>query len=554
MNRLDVLVAQPLGRALGQGLLESLWLITLLALLFGVAQLFLRRAAPGARYLLGCLTLLAMLGTTGLEVHRALGARKAVLSIATGESVLSELDLAAEQSGALPRSAPRWPRLGVWMAYVWILGVPLMSLRLALGWLGAHSLTRKGHRPLERRWREVGEDLSRRLGVKRVVRFLASTRISSPGTVGWLRPVVLVPSSLLSGLPPAQIEALLAHELAHVRRHDYLVKLIQSIIEVLLFYHPAVWWVSHRVQIEREHCCDDLAVDLSGDPIALVRALTKAEEHRAAVPRLALAATGGLLMGRIRRILGIRTDEGARTPGLLTAVVAGAGLATVLLGSLSSVAQPLPEEGQRSSLPGEVLDLQVELLERAELLTARGVDSALRHLTADDWISRAAAAWALGEIGATEAVAELIDALRDPETWVRKNAALSLGKLEDTRTVGPLLVALSDPESSVRERSADSLGEIGSTQAVPALIEALNDSDGEVREATARALGRLGDSRAVPALIETLWDTDSQVREWSARALGWLNDEIATEPLRMALQDPDDQVREAAMRALADMM
>ena len=94
---------------------------------------------------------------------------------------------------------------------------------------------------------------------------------------------MLLPMSALAGLSPLQVEAILAHELAHIRRHDYLVNLLQTLLETLLFYHPAVWWLSRQIRIEREHCCDDLAVSLCGDPVVYARALADLEELRGAV-------------------------------------------------------------------------------------------------------------------------------------------------------------------------------------------------------------------------------------------------------------------------------
>src|SRR5256885_1205164 len=125
----------------------------------------------------------------------------------------------------------------------------------------------------------------------------------APAVIGWLRPVILLPASALTGLTPLQLDALLAHELAHVRRYDYLVNLIQSVIETLLFYHPAVWWVSARVRDEREHCCDDLAVAVCGDAHFYASALLGMERLRVTIPTLALTAAGGSLMGRVRRLV-----------------------------------------------------------------------------------------------------------------------------------------------------------------------------------------------------------------------------------------------------------
>src|SRR5205823_6807755 len=129
-----------------------------------------------------------------------------------------------------------------------------------------------------------------------------SALVEVPTLVGWLWPVILLPASAISGLAPAELEAILVHELAHVRRHDYLINLLQTGVETILFYHPAIWWLSRRVRQEREHCCDDIAVSLCGDPIAYARALSTMEELRAS-PRWAIAAHGGSLIVRIRRIV-----------------------------------------------------------------------------------------------------------------------------------------------------------------------------------------------------------------------------------------------------------
>src|SRR5204862_7224915 len=126
-------------------------------------------------------------------------------------------------------------------------------------------------------------------------RLRESAGVPVPAVLGGVRPVVLLPASAVTGLTPLQLDALLAHELAHVRRYDYLVNVLQSVIETLLFYHPAVWWVSRRVRDEREHCCDDLAVTVCGDAHAYATALLDMERLRGVAPAWAMAAAGGSL-------------------------------------------------------------------------------------------------------------------------------------------------------------------------------------------------------------------------------------------------------------------
>ena len=175
---------------------------------------------------------------------------------------------------------------------------------------------------------QLFEALRIRLGVERAVRLLHSARVQVPTVIGWLRPVVLLPVSCLTGLSPEQIEAVFCHELAHVRRHDYLVSVIQSVIETLLFYHPAVWWVSRQVRRERECCCDALAVGAGGDVLAYARALSYLEERRAAFPEFVLGANGGVLKMRIKRLLGRPENTAASqfaSIALLVILILGAG-------------------------------------------------------------------------------------------------------------------------------------------------------------------------------------------------------------------------------------
>src|SRR5262249_38125300 len=142
-----------------------------------------------------------------------------------------------------------------------------------------------------------------RLGVRINARVVESPTAHTPSVVGWLRPVILLPAAMVAGIPRAALEAILAHELCHIRRHDYLVNLLQSVVEALLFYHPAVHWVSHALRVEREHCCDDLVVELLGDPVLYARALLTAESIRSAPEGFIPAFTGGSLMDRIQRIV-----------------------------------------------------------------------------------------------------------------------------------------------------------------------------------------------------------------------------------------------------------
>ncbi len=211
----------------------------------------------------------------------------------------------------LRRSVRVSPTLANWLLGSWLLGVGLLSVRLSFGWWTVRRLTRTAVREPGREILSNAERLIAALNISGAVTVLESALVPVPTAMGWLKPVVLLPVQAMSGLSMAQIDALVAHELAHIKRHDYLVNLFQSAIETLLFYHPAVWLISRRVRHERELCCDDLAIAACGDDrLTYASALADLESMRQ-VPAPMLAANGGSLLTRMKRILG--NDEAAVT-------------------------------------------------------------------------------------------------------------------------------------------------------------------------------------------------------------------------------------------------
>ncbi len=179
----------------------------------------------------------------------------------------------------------------------------LFSLRPVWGLWMQWRLRRVGLTPVPASVTHCLNDLAQRLGLRRTVSVAQSVRIGVPMAVGYLRPLILLPGCVITGLTAAQLEALIAHELAHIRRHDWLVNAFQLLVETVFFYHPAVWWLSRQIRQERENCCDDLAVLLVGDRGTVGRMLLALEELRERTPGLALAATGGNLLSRVRRVV-----------------------------------------------------------------------------------------------------------------------------------------------------------------------------------------------------------------------------------------------------------
>lgn len=276
---------------LGWTLLHSLWQGLLIAGAYAVVRALGASLAARTRYGLGLAALAAML---------VLPASTYVAMAAAGARSLSL------PSGLVPAGV--WQRLLPSLVIVWMGGMAFSSLRLALGWRIATRLRNIGTLAVPDALAERFDDLLAKMRVAAPVRLLASTVVTAPVVTGWIRPIVLVPVAAIAGLPTAQLEALLAHELAHVLRRDYLVNLLQSAVEVVLFYHPATWWISEQVRAEREAACDDIAVEATGGVLPYVRALVDLESRRhapalSARPRAAMGADGGSLKSRIRRLI-----------------------------------------------------------------------------------------------------------------------------------------------------------------------------------------------------------------------------------------------------------
>jgi hypothetical protein len=241
---------------------------------------------------------------------------------------------------ALPWQARLQPYLP-WILAAWAAGVLFLSLRAAGGWFWLRRLKASAAPIHEPEWIE---SLVRRTNLRRVVRFLESARVVTPMCMGLLRPVILLPLGFFANLDPLAAEAVLAHELAHLRRLDGLVNGLQCVIEVLFFFHPAVWWISRRIRTEREHCCDDAAVLACGDAVFYAETLSRLDALRERPPSLALSARGGNLMERLRRLL-LADPPRLRfaTPGL-TLVVALALIGTLPAQAEKPEAKPQAEE------------------------------------------------------------------------------------------------------------------------------------------------------------------------------------------------------------------
>jgi len=308
------ILSEELVSALGWSLLHSLWQGALIALVLGVVLLFLQKKSSHLRYTLSIsaivLTLFSFLGTFayiyGDALAHSASYQQTILVFTESNSYESIIASATENQGIF----------GVFLDYfnhhlpiivvVWLLGVLVLSLRFLGGIAYLQRLRHSQNQPMPAHWQEKMQGIAAQINVKKQVQLLESALIKVPMIVGYLKPMILLPIGTVNALSAAEVEAILAHELAHIRRHDYLVNLIQSIIDVLFFYHPAVWWMSSTVRAERENCCDDLALSVTGNSLIIAKALANLEAIRLSTPHLSLAFVGqkNQLLNRISRLLG----------------------------------------------------------------------------------------------------------------------------------------------------------------------------------------------------------------------------------------------------------
>ena len=357
-------ISPALLQALGWTLLHFVWQGAALAAIFAVANTICRQATT--RYALAVITLVLMMAAPTITFTELTQQKDpAVRYGAQGASAsaakpVQGVSVAARPSAPAPETPASHPAV-ILFVEAWFLGVVLLSLRTAGGLFLIERMRRKELRPVGRELYLKCIALQLKMGFERVIRYCECDRLDAPAAFGWIRPVVLLPVRALSGLTEDQIEAVIAHELAHIRRLDCFVNLFQIAVETLLFYHPAVWWVSQRIRTEREHCCDDEAVALCGDAVNYARALTLMEEWRTA-PSLMMAANRSPLSQRVVRILGLDGPTAKfRVAGMAVGVVclAGAmlagnaflGVAHAALGSkASSNLAVVQEQGNGSAI------------------------------------------------------------------------------------------------------------------------------------------------------------------------------------------------------------
>ena len=366
---LEDILSQEIVQRLGWTLLHFIWQAAAVAFILVILLRLLRKSTANVRYIIACLALalivlLPVITIQLVPVSESLTA--ANFEPAPTPTVMPAAEMPEPETIVLakpsePESAPVVPyvpfkqraidTLEPALPYIvsgWLIGVFGLSIWHLGGWTQLHRLKRRMVKQVDSTLLNKLKVLTQKLKVKQTVRLMESALVQIPTVVGWLRPVILLPASALTGLSSEQLEAIVAHELAHIKRFDYLINILQTVVETLGFYHPAVWWVSYKIRAERENCCDDMAISIFGDRVSYAGALASMEEIRAGQPKLAVAASGGNLFRRICRLLG---KDSAGNTGLswvpaATAILLIIALAIPTTLALTNKSDPLLTEPQ----------------------------------------------------------------------------------------------------------------------------------------------------------------------------------------------------------------
>ncbi|MDF1810781.1 MAG: M56 family metallopeptidase [Verrucomicrobiales bacterium] len=235
---------------------------------------------------------------------------------------------------------------------IWVIGIIVFGSRLLFGWLRLKKTGRQSSPVSGEHWTQLFFALCEKSGLNRKPDLRESKEVRSPFTFGWLKPVIIIPIGFLSQIPTDQAEAILLHELAHIKRRDYLINWLQSLIETMFFFHPVVWWLGHLSRIAREECCDSFVVDQGTDATLYASALANLTSWKAT--DFAQAAKAGNLTDRVRRLL-TREEPNAIWINPFGTVV---GMAVFVAITLGLISVPKNSGGNEEEEPGAILPVR----------------------------------------------------------------------------------------------------------------------------------------------------------------------------------------------------
>lgn len=363
-------------RAICTTLIYSLWQGLLLAVFTGLMIMFTRKSSPILRYnlLVGGLVIFCCATTSTLFYQLGKENEVKVAQIATAQIV----------SGT---DTPLLPTVNAEMVnhqlfgflnnhyntivLIWFLIVLARTIQLLTGFQSLYELRRKASFNIQTDLQNNMLFLAAKMGIKQCVGIAESALVKVPMVIGHLKPLILIPVGLFVALPPSAIEAILVHELAHIRRRDYLVNLLTSLIEVIFFFNPAVLWLASLIREEREHCCDDIVVAQTSNKTNYIKALIACQEYHLAIPDYAMALSGqkkSHLLGRVRRILSKNNQSlNAIEKSLLSICLVIAGLLTITFSNAEKINNMVSNASHQVMWAGMELTSKIEQKEPVEL-------------------------------------------------------------------------------------------------------------------------------------------------------------------------------------------
>lgn len=581
----------PVDYAITLTILHSLWQGALIGFA-AVATLRMLRGAPAnARYVVAVVALAAT-AVAGVATFAALRAQsgfgtegRSITQVASsdGAHAFAASDASSSASQAVGQSGVS-DRLALmdqvqqvatgtaslstenagattFVAAMWLVGVLGFGLYFMCGWVMAGIIRSRASRIPAERIALRARDIALRMGVARPIRVYSCSRIDTPAVIGWIRPALLLPVSVVTGLAPGQLDLIIAHEIAHIRRHDYAVNIIQLVVETLFFFNPAVWWLSREIRIERERACDDLVVSCGQRRRDYATALVHLEQlrlaihrsRRTALPRLALGAADGSLADRIRRLLhddavaGADPRRGRR--GMSSGRLA-AGLMIVVLAVLTISTAPVMAQLWNGLLPQSIHN------ESGRALSALPPPPPMERVIQPKSVGTQTALSFFRSAGKSQTAIKLEQLiLNAPDDATLHSALAEIEKLPASATMPSWLRLLESSDVViVRSRAVTLLAEMDPRFVVSALEHtAMYDDNANIQMLALSRLDRLPDDRGVPALLNVVHGHRELARR--SAALGMLNargGDVATHALERALyDDPNTQVQLEALRLLA---
>lgn len=312
---------ETLLEALGWGIIHSIWQGFLIAVLLFITLYLMKKKSAQFRYYVSFVSLVMLLACSVITIHKAYNYSKEKQELKTNiladpsylSTYLKQSNFTDEfekgKSTFLNTLKYSFLRSNIqrhfpWIIGFWLLGLFFYVLRTFSGLLYQRYLRLSKRSDIDQLWHKKMRDLRKRLEIKKTIDIYTSGIINSPVTTGFLKPVILIPAALISGLPPEQIEAIIAHELAHIKRNDYIINILQTLIEILFFFHPGVWYISSQIRNERENACDDIAIALTNNKAAYAKALADTQEYALNHGKFAMTFTPrkNTILQRIKRL------------------------------------------------------------------------------------------------------------------------------------------------------------------------------------------------------------------------------------------------------------